>query len=74
MRFYGLMQHATLGERKVSAQIYVHSKVMINDTTAIVGSGNINDRRFVSFSVSVSVSFGFLLVLPILIILFQFER
>eukprot|EP00026_Physarum_polycephalum_P002192 Phypoly_transcript_02197.p1 GENE.Phypoly_transcript_02197~~Phypoly_transcript_02197.p1 ORF type:complete len:447 (+),score=42.46 Phypoly_transcript_02197:1421-2761(+) len=44
IRFYGLYQHAKLGEKYVAAQIYVHSKVMINDTTAIVGSGNINDR------------------------------
>jgi phosphatidylserine/phosphatidylglycerophosphate/cardiolipin synthase-like enzyme len=47
IHFYGLYQHAKLGNKHVAAQIYVHSKVMINDTTAIVGSGNINHRRFV---------------------------
>ena len=41
------MQHGELAGQKVAAQIYVHSKVMINDTSAIVGSGNINERRFV---------------------------
>ena len=45
------------------AQIYVHSKVMISDSMAIVGSGNINHRRYAHSSYSPRSSF---LSLPIL--------
>ena len=46
VRFYCLMQHDVLPKKYVFAQIHVHSKVMISDTKAIVGSGNINYRRY----------------------------
>jgi len=42
------MQHAVLAGMKVAAQIYVHSKIMLTDSAAIIGSGNINDRRYLS--------------------------
>jgi len=45
IRFYGLYQYGELEGSKVAAQIYVHSKIMITDSAAFIGSGNINDRR-----------------------------
>jgi phospholipase D1/2 len=40
-----LRNHAQLGDRYVTEQIYVHSKMLIvDDLFAIVGSANINDR------------------------------
>ena len=56
LNFNGLFKHAELNGQYVGAQIYVHSKVMISDTTTTIGSANINDRRYVFFS-----SFSFLL-------------
>jgi phosphatidylserine/phosphatidylglycerophosphate/cardiolipin synthase-like enzyme len=39
------MNHGELNKKLVKAQIYVHSKVMISDDLAIVGSANLNERR-----------------------------
>ena len=46
IRFYALQQHDILNGRNVFAQIYVHSKLMISDNKSIVGSCNINHRRY----------------------------
>eukprot|EP00026_Physarum_polycephalum_P002004 Phypoly_transcript_02008.p1 GENE.Phypoly_transcript_02008~~Phypoly_transcript_02008.p1 ORF type:complete len:931 (+),score=141.26 Phypoly_transcript_02008:32-2824(+) len=44
IKFYGLFNHGELNGQRVGAQIYVHSKVMISDKIAMVGSANINAR------------------------------
>lgn len=48
-RNYGVLG----GENLETEQIYVHSKLMIvDDRVAVIGSANINDRRFYLASVS----------------------
>nr|XP_032834394.1 phospholipase D1-like [Petromyzon marinus] len=43
--FCGLRTHAELGGHPVTELVYVHSKLMVvDDTTVIIGSANINDR------------------------------
>ena len=45
LRIFNLRTHGMLGDRLVTEQIYVHSKMMIvDDRVAIIGSANINDR------------------------------
>jgi len=44
INFYGLLNHDKLNGKLVTAQIYVHSKVMLADECAIIGSANINKR------------------------------
>lgn len=43
--FFSLRTHDMLGERQVTEQLYIHSKLVIfDDSFAILGSANINDR------------------------------
>jgi len=42
--YYSLRNYGVLGNRIVTEQIYVHSKVMISDKATVVGSANINSR------------------------------
>ena len=43
--FYSLRGHALVNNVPVTELIYIHSKLMIvDDTTVILGSANINDR------------------------------
>ena len=43
--FYSLRGHALVNDKPVTEIIYIHSKLMIvDDTTVILGSANINDR------------------------------
>lgn len=45
IQFYSLRTHDKLQGQPVTEMIYIHSKLMIvDDTTVIVGSANINDR------------------------------
>lgn len=45
IKFFSLRTHDKLQGQPVSEMIYIHSKLMIvDDTTVIVGSANINDR------------------------------
>jgi phosphatidylserine/phosphatidylglycerophosphate/cardiolipin synthase-like enzyme len=44
INFYGLRNFGKIGDKLVTAQIYVHSKVMIADDLAVIGSANINSR------------------------------
>eukprot|EP00026_Physarum_polycephalum_P002524 Phypoly_transcript_02531.p1 GENE.Phypoly_transcript_02531~~Phypoly_transcript_02531.p1 ORF type:complete len:849 (+),score=113.98 Phypoly_transcript_02531:14-2560(+) len=44
IRFYSLMKYAWLHEQLVAAQVYVHSKLMVTDKRAMIGSANINNR------------------------------
>ncbi len=43
--FYCLRNWAVINQLIVSEQIYIHDKVLIvDDTVAIIGSANLNDR------------------------------
>ncbi|KAK3808693.1 MAG: hypothetical protein J3Q66DRAFT_392165 [Benniella sp.] len=43
--FYGLRNWAKFGEKFITEQVYIHSKMMIvDDRIAIIGSANINER------------------------------
>lgn len=43
--FYSLRKYGFLGEKAITEQLYIHSKLLIvDDRVAIVGSANINDR------------------------------
>ena len=45
IKFYSLRTHSSIKGQPATEMIYIHSKLMIvDDTTVIVGSANINDR------------------------------
>jgi phospholipase D1/2 len=51
IRFYGLRTHSLLGGTPQTEIVYIHSKLMIvDDTTVIIGSANINDRSMLGFN------------------------
>jgi phospholipase D1/2 len=50
IQFYGLRTHGVINEKPVTEIVYVHSKLMIiDDTTVLVGSANINDRSLLGY-------------------------
>ena len=50
IQFYGLRTHGVIDGRPVTEIVYVHSKLMIiDDTTVIIGSANINDRSLLGY-------------------------
>jgi phospholipase D1/2 len=51
IRFYGLRTHCLLNDVPQTEIVYVHSKLMIvDDSTVIMGSANINDRSMLGFN------------------------
>ncbi len=47
IKFYALRNFGVLKNgRYVTEQIYIHAKLLITDSCCIIGSANINDRRY----------------------------
>ena len=46
IRFYSLRNWGIIDEYIVTEQIYIHAKLLITDENIIVGSSNINERRY----------------------------
>ena len=52
INFYSLRTYEEFGVEIETEMIYVHSKILISDDVCIVGSANINDRRYLTPSSS----------------------
>jgi phosphatidylserine/phosphatidylglycerophosphate/cardiolipin synthase-like enzyme len=50
VRYYSLRGWGVLDECIVTEQIYVHAKLLITDENIVIGSANINDRRYNIFT------------------------
>ena len=52
INFYSLRTYEEFGVEIETEMIYVHSKILISDDVCIIGSANINDRRYLTPSSS----------------------